>query len=140
MPVSRNITEEAHIIELLRERFYINYKISPDILKYDIKFVRDHFDHISESILIQLEKHIWQQKTKEDCFYNFPKTLWQLIKEFYFPLWLKRFFRPVKFDKIKISVDLNIKYLDIPVSLQNRSPVLQIASLNCDVPSYVREE
>lgn len=139
MPVSRNITEEIQVIELLKQRFYIKYKIDPEILKYDIRFVREHFDWTTENLLLELEKVVAFEKKKEVVTYLFPKNLWQLIKEFYLPNWFKRLCRPTKFIEMKINIDLDVKYLDIPVFLQDKNPIIQIFNYDCYKPFYTKE-
>jgi hypothetical protein len=136
---SRNLTEEIQVIELLKERFYIENKIDAEILLYDIRFVRNYFDDISGNLLIKLEKFIAMEKKKEVVTYLFPKNLWQLIKEFYFPNFLKRLCKPTKFIEMNINIDLDVKYLDIPVYLQDKKPVIRIKNLDSEKLFYTRK-
>ena len=136
---SKNLTEEIQVIELLKERFYIAHKVDANILSYDLRMVRGYFDDLSLNLLLELKQFIAKEKKKEVVVYLFPKNLWQLIKEFYLPNWLKRLCRPTKFVEMKINIDLDIKYLDIPVYLHDKSPVIHILNLEGVKPFYTKE-
>jgi hypothetical protein len=90
-------------------------------------------------MLFEMKTAVAIEKTQDTCVYQFPETLWQFIKEYYLPKFFKKWF-PVRYTTLKILVDLDIKYLDIPVSLPDKKPKMVITKLKNSLPDYMKME
>jgi hypothetical protein len=133
-----DLTEEYQTIELLKERFIINKKLDTEFFKFDIRRIRDFSDYTTESMLYEMMKIIAYEKKTDILEVDFPANLWEFIKSYYLPSFFRKYF-PVKTIKMRINAEVKVKYLDIPVALQDKNPKIQILSLEPNWTKYFKK-
>ena len=133
-----DLTYETQTINLLKERFCINKKIDPNFIKFDIRKIRDVHDYNVECMLYEMEKIIAYEDKTWIVEYDVPSSLWQFIKMEYLPRFVRKLF-PVKFTKLKFEVSGDVKYIDIPVSLQDKNPKVVIRQFVPNWPAWMEK-